>query len=359
MYWYGDLDGARGTASVYGAYGSYDWVAQGYDFDDRHAQMFLDFDTTSIAPAGQGAANYQIGPVSVRLVVREDNEFFYDPTPDSLASFTGGEPDGDLGRPLELYGVGYRGGFSAANFFENSPYVTGTYEETPNRVLIIKGRRNAFAFDYVGGLARDVSNNVEEAFSVQPWAVGQIPGYADYYGELVTQPLTPGEAVPRDSVVTFQVDLSRPEVRAYVQQGLNVGRLRFMVTSLKEYSYSGEGGAPSGGGFPSFYTKENFGHAPELGIYLAPRLQAEVTIQAAAAPRPLTGIERLSPSGFRISFPTEPGYRYQARYRQTLFGTNFTDLGAAVTGDGTLKSVDDIVPPGTSCRFYHLEVSAL
>jgi hypothetical protein len=357
MYWYGDLDGARGTASVYGAYGSYDWVAQGYDFDDRHAQMFLDFDTTSIAPTGQGAANYQIGPISVRLVVREDNEFFYDPTPDSLASFTGGEPDGDLGRPLELYGVGYRGGFSAANFFENSPYVTGTYEETPSGVYIIKGRRNAFAFDFVGGVARDVSNNVEEAFSVQPWATGQIPGYADYYGELITQPLNPGEAVPYDSVVTFQVDLSRPEVRAYVQQGLNVGRLRFMVTSLKEYSYTGDEGA--GGGFPSFYTKENFNHAPSLGVYLAPRLQAEVTIQAATAPRPLTGIERISPSGFRISFPTEPGYRYQARYRQTLSGTNFTDLGAAVTGDGTLKSVDDIVPPGTSCRFYHLEVSTL
>jgi hypothetical protein len=358
MYWYGDLDGARGSASVYGAYGSYDYVAQGYDFDDRHAQVFLDFDTTSIAPPGHGAANYQVGPLSVRLVVNENNAFLYDPTPDSLASFTGGEPDSDLGRPLELFGVGYQGGSTASTFFENSPYITGTYQQT-NGVNVIKGRRNAFALDFVGGLPRDISNNVEEGFAVQPWAVGEIPGYADYFGELVSQPLSPGAAVPYDSVVTFQVNLSRPEVRAYVQQALNVGRLRFMVSSLKEYSYSAGGGAPSGGGFPSFYTKENFNHQPTNGVYLAARLEADVTIQAPPVPRPLPEIARLPSSGFRISFPTETGYRYQARYRQTLSATNFTDLGPAVTGDGTRKSVDDAVPPGTPCRFYHLEVSAL
>lgn len=102
MYWFGDFDGARSSASVYGAYGSYDYVAEGYDFDDRHAQMFLDFDTTSIAPVGRGASNYQVTAIEIRLVVNEENQFRYDPTHDTLSTYTGEQQDTNLGRPMEL-----------------------------------------------------------------------------------------------------------------------------------------------------------------------------------------------------------------------------------------------------------------
>lgn len=352
MYWFGDPSGNRTSASVYGAYGPYDYVAQGYDFDDRHAQMFLDFDTTAIAPAGQGPANYQLGTISVRLVVNEADAFIYDPTPDALATFNGMQADADLGRPLELFGVGYRAGFSAASFNETSPYVTGPYQTT-NSVFVVKGRRNAFAMDFVGGLARDVSNNIEEGFEVQPWAIGQIPGYADFYGELVPAPLAPGSLVPFDSVVTFELDASRPEIRSYVQQGLHRGRLHFMISSLKEYTYDGGGGAPSGGGFPSFYTKENFNHSPTNGIFLAARLSGEVAV------KPQVAVSRLSSSAFRLSFPTLPGHQYQPRHRPSLGSTTRTLLGGPIVGDGTIKTVDDTVPAGTACRFYDLEVTTL
>ena len=348
MYWFGDATGTRPSASTYGAYGAFDYISQGYDFDDRHGQMFLDFDTTAIAPAGLDPASYHLGSITVRLVVNEGNAFVYDPTADPLGTYTGASSDADVGRPIELFGVGYRGGFSAANFNEASPYITGQYQTNP--VVTVKGRRNSFAMDFVAGAPRDVSNNVEESFEVQPWAVGQVPGYADFFGELVPSPLAPGALVPFDSVMTFELDLSRPDIRSYVQQGLHRGRLHLMVTSLKEYDYSGGGGAPSGGGFPSFYTKENFNHSPTNGVYLAARLAGSVAV------KPPVAISRLSPSGFRLSFPTLPGHQYQPRHRPALNSTNYTLLGAPIVGDGTVKTVDDPVGAVAALRFYDLEV---
>lgn len=361
MYWAGDFDGLRPSASVYGAYGPYDFISQGYDFDDRHAQFFLDFDTTDIAPAGQGPENYQISSLQVRLLVNEDEQFIYDPTHDPLGTYTGAEQDTSPGRPIELFGVGYRGGFTRETFRENSPYVSGNVTQE-NGVWIVKSRRNAYAMDFINGQPRDVSNNVEEDFEVRPWAIGQIPGVADLDGELDTSVVVqPGQSVPFEAIMTFTIDLSDPLIRAYVQEGLHAGRLHFMVTSLKEYVYTGDQGAS--GGFPSFYTKENSEHRPLFGVNLAPRLTADVAVSSgpAAVHRPVPSIDRAPGSGFRISFATETGHSYQVQYRSSLNETAATNLGPAIAGDGTVRFVDDPTQPGAAVprRFYHISVTKI
>jgi len=333
MYWFGDFDGARSSASVYGAYGSFDYIAEGYDFDDRHAQMFLDFDTTSIAPAGRGASNYQITSIEIRLVVNQEDQFRYDPSHDTLATYTGEQPDRDLGRPMELFGVGYRSGFSRETFRENSPYANGAFD-VQNGVRIVKARRNAYAMDFVEGVPRDISNNVEEYFEANPWAVGQIPGIVDESGELISQPLSPEFLVPYEAVMTFTIDVADPLIRAYVQEGLNAGRLHFMVTSLTEYIYTNDEGAA--GGFPSFYTKENFNHSP--------------------VHRPVPILARAPTSGFRISFATQTGHTYQVRYSSTPDMATVTNLGLPLMGDGSVRFVDDsaVASPELPKRFYHV-----
>lgn len=355
MYWFGDFDGARPSASVYGAYGSFDYVAKGYDFDDRHAQMFLDFDTTPIAPAGRGATNYQIASVQIRLVVNDGDQFFYDPNHDPLSTYVSAQPS-DPGRPIELFGVGYRSGFSRETFRENSPYSTGSFV-TNNNVTIVKSRRNAYAMDFVEGVPRDISNNIEQRFEVNPWAVGQIPGVADLNGELTPQPLSAGSLVPYEAVMTFTIDLTNPLIRAYVQEGLNAGRLHFMVTSLTEHIYTGDQGAA--GGFPSFYTKENFNHSPQNGVNLAPRLTAQVTVGSAAVHRPVPIIDRAPGSGFRISFATQTGHSYQVRYSSTPDMAAPLNLGLPVIGDGSLRFVDDssVASSELPKRFYHIFVT--
>lgn len=358
MYWAGDFDGARSSASVYGAYGSFDYIAKGYDFDDRHAQMFLDFDTTSIAPAGRGASNYQITSIEIRLVVNEENQFRYDATHDALFTYTGAQQDTDLGRPIEIFGVGYRSGFTRETFRENSPYANGALV-VQNGVRIVKARRNAYAMNFVGGVARDISNNVEERFEASPWAVGQIPGVADVNGELKPQPLSTGSLVPYEAVMTFNVDLTNPLIRTYVQEGLNAGRLHFMVTSLSEYVYADDQGAA--GGFPSFYTKENFNHSPQDGVNLAPRLTAQVTVGSAPVHRPMPIIDRAPASGFRISFATQTGQSYQVRYSSTPDMAAPISLGLPVIGDGSLRFVDDSATASSELprRFYHILVTKI
>ncbi|MCA9289584.1 MAG: hypothetical protein KDA25_00555, partial [Phycisphaerales bacterium] len=62
--------------------------------------------------------------------------------------------------------------------------------------------------------------------------------------------LTLGQIIPQDSHVTFDLDVSRRDVHAYLADALDAGLLPLTVTSLHLV-------VQQGGEFPTIYTKEN------------------------------------------------------------------------------------------------------
>jgi len=334
----------RPSASVFGAYGALDNIP-GYDFDDRDAQFFLDFSTASLVAPGQGASNYQLTSLEIWVVVLNNNSFFFDSSADPLSTYQNPATDSDLGRPIEIYGVGYRGGFTQATFNQDSPFgPTGS---------IYKNVRNAYAIDFGGdGNPRDVSNNVEEGFDPKPWAIADAPGYINFAGNFVASPLPAGSSVPEGTVFRFQLNLSDPKVRTYVQEGLHAGRIHLMVSSLYNASQQSSD-------IPKFYTKESDFHIPSSGIYLAPRLYAEVSLAPAGIPPvPKVSVSRLNPSGIRVSFETQTGYRYVVESRDSLASGSWTAKSSTFTGNGATQLFDDTEANPPARRFYRVAVRA-
>jgi hypothetical protein len=343
--------GDRDYASTFGAYGSID--DPDFNFDDRDAQFFLDFDTRSIVAPGQGAANYQISQLVVTVVVQNNNAFFYDPTPDALSTYTGVSMDGDPGRPIELYGVGYRSGWAGDTFNENSPFQT----EPSSSVFSPQGdwnrKRNAFAMDFnSSGLARDVSNNVEENFETNPWAVADSPGFLDLNDNYVEDPLLPGGAVAEGRVLRFIINVSNSPIRQYLQQSFDAGRVQLMVSSLM-------GTSQGSTDIPRFYTKESTLHDPSAGSFLAAQLYGEVSIiPAGIPPVPKVSVSRLNPSGFRVSFETQTGYQYVVESRDSIASGNWSAKSTTFTGTGGTQIFDDTEADLPVRRFYRVAVTA-
>jgi hypothetical protein len=251
--------GLRTGAPVFGAVGD-------ARFDDRDGQFLVRFDTTGIVAAGLGTANYTVSALRLTLTVAESNSFRYDPTADALATYDGTGVDADDGRPVELFGVGYRGGFTRATF-RPEPSISPAVESTPFTLgsPLTEGSRIAFAAgDVGGGISGDVSNNVRDAFEPTAFSIGQIAG------------LVAGSLVPLEREMTFDLNLVDPFVLAYVREGLDAGVIEFMVTSLNQAVQE------VGGSNPSFYTKENANHDPAFGDFLAGRLSGDL----AAVPEP-------------------------------------------------------------------------
>nr|WP_281721252.1 hypothetical protein [Nitrosomonas nitrosa] len=225
----------RPAGSVFGSFGAASGV------DTRHAQHLLGWNTGAFAPTNRGAVNYLLTRCRITLTINRGNLFAYDPSLDSLQTYfetnhPGYVPDSDEGRPIELFGAAFRNGYDAASFEQCAPFGgSGT------------GQRNAYAAGWsTQGMLVDVSNNVGKTntayapFEVLPFAVGQ------------TTNAHPGDLVPAGAQITFDLNLNDPFVLAYLQQGLNSGLLRFMVTSLHETG--GQFGAPS---YPDFATHFN------------------------------------------------------------------------------------------------------
>ena len=336
--------GDRDYASTFGAYGALDNIP-GYDFDDRDAQFFLDFSTASLVAPGQGASNYQLTSLEIWVVVANNGSFFFDSSADPLSTYQNPESDSDLGRPIEMYGVGYRGGFTQTTFSQDSPFGPAG--------SIYKNVRNAYAIDFGGdGNPRDVSNNVEEGFTPNPWAIADAPGSIDVDGNYIASPLPAGSTVPEGTVFRFQLNLTDPKVRTYVQEGLHAGRIHLMVSSLYNATQQSSD-------IPKFYTKESGFHIPSAGIYLAPRLYAEVTLAPAGAPPvPKVSVSRLNPSGFRVSFETQTGYQYFVESRDSLASGNWTAKSTTFTGNGGTQFFDDTEANLPASRFYRVAVTA-
>lgn len=259
-----------GTRPVAPTYGSFD-----SRFDTRDAEFMVGWDTAGAVETQAGPARYLVRSVRITLTsvapVPPTQPFVFDPTYDVYTTYLTNDPlatlDGDPGRPVELYGVGFRGGFTAETFREDSAF--GPLGPIAGDTISI-GTRNAFAavFDREGAMV-DIANHVGQRnagwtnapYDVTPWAIG-----------FTTNALA-GEPVPDGARVTFTVDLGDPQIMTHIQQGLNEGRLRFMVSSLSPAGQSTPGGTGAGGGgaYPWWATKENL-------LYDAPSLEIEGTL---------------------------------------------------------------------------------
>ena len=252
--------GTGGTRPVAPTFASFD-----PRFDTRDAEYLLGWDTATVVPTGASPARYVLRRARLLLPVAADRTFLYDPTYDPIRTYFPTNdparlPDADAGRPVEVFGVGFRGGFTSATYLESSPFgPVGAF--TSNTISI--GTRNAFAAQFdTNGVLVDVANHVGQLnlnwtnapFEAAAWAIGTTTNAA------------PGEFVPIDSVFTFDLDLSDPLVHGYLARSLSEGRLRLMVSSLSPAQQITPGGTGLGGlgSYPQWSTRENLIFPAEL-----------------------------------------------------------------------------------------------
>ena len=227
-YPFAPSSGDRDRASTFGALVVPPMFAN--NFDDRDAQFLTSFITAGDVAPGLGSSNYIIKGATFTATL-SGGDFIFDGTQDDLASYSGGT-DADAGRPMELFGTGFRNGLNAFAYGEDFAF---SFADPT-----LEGVRNAFATDYDGGSARDVSNNVRDGFEVAPFAIGQIVGANQ--GDIIDG--------SNNQLVEFSLDLSNPNVVAYLQDSLNSGIVSLSLTSLENSSQMG----PQL--FPEFFTKD-------------------------------------------------------------------------------------------------------
>lgn len=258
MYSFNATPGCRPSAPVFGS------LNPALAGDSRQGQLLLGFDFIAqtvtncgtitvqprLLPPGSGPERYLVRRARVTATVSRDRVFVLDTSHDGYRTYLPREhpeflPDPDPGRPVELFGAGYRNGWDAGTFWETGPF--GSSEP---------GGRNAFAAGFdTHGLVVDVGNNVGKTnpafapFEAVPFAVGTSPTIA------------PGTPVPAGIPLEFELDLANPLVLRYVQDGLHRGRLRFTLSSLHTSSF---GGQPV---WPDFHTRDSdLGDPPTLLI---------------------------------------------------------------------------------------------
>lgn len=250
----------------------------------RLGMSLVAFDTSEQVTAGLPANQYQVNSISVTLTMQSGTggTLLYDDTPDTRAEILGDFISGDYDseRPMELYGVGFRGGYTGYEFSEPTagpPLLDEAFATYP----YLPGGGGYIAYPIVGdadvaGNYVDVSNNLTGGFSATapgnttapfdatPWAIGKTS-------------LNPGDAIPNDTTFTFTLDLNLPGVRQYAQQALADGALGFFLSSMH---LTGELGA--GGGYPQWYMKEWSGGTPAT-------LAIDYSIAAATLPGDFDG----------------------------------------------------------------------
>jgi len=247
MYSFNANPAGRPTASVFGSLGSTP------DFDSRDAQFLLGWNTSNRIPAGQGATNYLIRRARVTLTIASGDQYTYTGAlRDYRTYFPTNDPrylpTRNSSSPVELFGAGFRGGFTnavntytpytALNFPQDGPWAVdpnGGYYT--NRVAYTAGfDTNSALVDVSNNVGDDGTNEITGAFEVAPFAVGQTTNVSE------------GQLMPVGSQLSFEINLNDPLIYGYLQSGLNDGNLSFIASSLVSASFSGP---PT---YPSFYT---------------------------------------------------------------------------------------------------------
>jgi hypothetical protein len=234
--------------------------------DDRLAQFVMGWDTAAKGiPVGLPMTDYVITSVVLRITQINDEVFEYDPTYDDYRAYREvvdpeHVPDADAGRPLELYGVGLRNGYTELAV---SGSVSGTrFGEATSSMGSGTGEHTRHAFAYAPSAPRadgDVSENVSEGFDPVPFAIG------------LTSEVDPGDLVPADTEFTFELNLADPAILAYLQQALADGQLGLALSTLHPASFDGQPGSQT---YPRFYTRDYF----DFVDFVVPQLEIEYSV---------------------------------------------------------------------------------
>ena len=249
-------------------------------FDDHDGQFVVGFDTTDLIPPGLGSSSYRIESVRLRASIADGGIFEYDPTLDPLGTYLASDdpdfvPDADIGRPIELYGVGYRGTFS-----DGTPVRIDTWTETSeygDSPVVAPAQGNRFAFASVlddSGQPVNLSNRLKDRLAPAPFAIG------------TTASVAPGDLVPADTTFEFDIERCNSGADLYLRESLDSGVVRFTIASLQP-AVDPTGG-PSNPNYPIWYTKEN-----PLAI---PGFAAQLEIRVRIVSNPAD-----------LSSPTDPG----------------------------------------------------
>lgn len=199
-------------------------------FDNRDGQFLVAWDTGGLVPSGHPQTNYRIIGATVTARISGDKRFRYDATYDAFNTYLPTDPayvpDADIGRAIEMFACGYRNGFTALTFTQTSPFNPGAPFPIPAR-----GIRNVFPAQYnASNVLVDVSNNVEDRFEARPIGVGHAVWNTDV---TTAASIAPGDLMPQNADVVFNVDLTKPEAIASLRGGLAAGRVSVVITSLE------------------------------------------------------------------------------------------------------------------------------
>ncbi|MDP7009334.1 MAG: hypothetical protein QGI78_07170 [Phycisphaerales bacterium] len=229
MYPFNASVGDRESASTFSSVGS------GYEqFDDRDGQILMSFATAGIVETDLGMNRYSVIEATIEITLSNENLIF-DATSDPWQTYLpeGGEEDTDLGRPIELFGAAFRGGFDGWTFGETGPFPFGA----------ARRERNVYPLSFTDGIgATDASNNVLDQFDPAPFAVG------------VAQGIDVGQPMPSETVIRFSVEVHEPDIQCYIRDSLNNGLVSFVLTSLHEAQQPGVRGLLQ----PAFHMKESW-----------------------------------------------------------------------------------------------------
>jgi prepilin-type N-terminal cleavage/methylation domain-containing protein/prepilin-type processing-associated H-X9-DG protein len=233
------------------------FVPHGATSPARLGMSLLAFDTSAQVTEGLDPLQYQINSVTVTIQYYTGTfgSLQYEDQPVSRAAFLADLQNnvGSLQRPMELYGVGFRSGFTGFDFdgttdstkFNaiNHPYGAGGYRVYP--IVgdeLQSGEYRDVANSITGGFSATEQSGSTAPFEVTPWAIGETN-------------LARGAVIPERTTFSFEIDLEAAGVRSYVQQSLADGGLGFMLSSLHLASQPGFGVLP----YPQWFMKESVG----------------------------------------------------------------------------------------------------
>jgi hypothetical protein len=188
-------------------------------------------------------------------------------------------------KPMELYGVGLRGGYTG---YEFSGAVSGPplLDEITHPYLPGSGGYNAYPIvgsnsqlgayvdvsnSVTGGYSATEPSNTTAPFTPTPWAIGATN-------------LAIGAVIPNDTTFTFTLNLNAPGVRSYIQQSLASGAIGLFLSSLHATTALGGSGV-----YPRWYTKEAAGFPYFVPAARLPQLSIDYQILPAGVPGDYNG----------------------------------------------------------------------